>query len=130
MDSFIAVKDDNTMKLNKISLAVLCAISLSQQAIAADTITDEESKKENIEKIEVTGSYLAGYNAHSVSGASRLDLDIIDIPQSVSVITGAQIQDFQLHDINSALDSATGVNVERIETDRTYYTARCFDNKI
>ncbi|QDE32802.1 TonB-dependent siderophore receptor [Shewanella polaris] len=127
MDSFIAVKDDNTMKLNKISLAVLCAISLSQQAVAADTVTDESSKKENIETIEVTGSYIAGYNAHSASGASRLDLDIIDIPQSVSVITDAQLQDFQLHDINSALDSATGVNVERIETDRTYYTARGFD---
>ena len=44
MDSFIAVKDDNTMKLNKISLAVLCAISLSQQAIAADTVPDENTK--------------------------------------------------------------------------------------
>ncbi|MCU7375813.1 TonB-dependent receptor plug domain-containing protein [Paucibacter sp. O1-1] len=75
----------------------------------------------------MTGSYIAGYNAHSVSGASRLDLAIIDIPQSVSVITEAQMQDFQLHDINAALDSATGVNVGRIETDRTYYTARGFD---
>mgnify|MGYP003663103593 FL=1 len=127
MDSFIAVKDDNTMKLNKISLAVLCAISLSQQAIAADTVPDENTKKENIETIEVKGSYIAGYNAHSASGASRLDLAITDIPQSVSVITDAQLQDFQLHDINAALDTATGVNVERIETDRTYYTARGFD---
>jgi outer membrane receptor for ferric coprogen and ferric-rhodotorulic acid len=127
MDPFIAIKDDNTMKFNKISLAILYAFSLTQQAIAADTVTDENSQKENIEKIEVKGSYIAGYNAHSASGASRLDLAITDIPQSVSVITDAQLQDFQLHDINSALDTATGVNVERIETDRTYYTARGFD---
>jgi outer membrane receptor for ferric coprogen and ferric-rhodotorulic acid len=62
-----------------------------------------------------------------VGGASRLDLSIIEIPQSVSVITSAQMQDFQLKNINAALDSATGVNVQRIETDRTYYTARGFD---
>jgi len=82
---------------------------------------------ENIEKIDVQGTYIEGYAANEVGGASRLDLSIIEIPQSVSVITSAQMQDFQLKDINSALDSATGVNVERIETDRTYYTARGFD---
>ncbi|GAC31129.1 TonB-dependent siderophore receptor [Paraglaciecola polaris] len=94
--------------------------------IALAQTTDNNDSKA-IEKIEVTGSYIDGYGAHSASGASRLDLDIFDIPQSVSVITSAQMQDFQLNDINDALDSATGVNVQRIETDRTYYTARGFD---
>lgn len=37
------------------------------------------------------------------------------------------MSDFQLTNINTVLDTATGVNVERIETDRTYYTARGFD---
>nr|WP_232769216.1 TonB-dependent siderophore receptor [Colwellia sp. Bg11-28] len=87
----------------------------------------EGSKNSDVEKIEVQGTYIEGYGAHEVSGASRLDLSIIEIPQSVSVITGAQMRDFQLSDINAALDSATGINVERIETDRTYYTARGFD---
>ena len=84
-------------------------------------------KKNEIEKIEVKGTYIEGYGINEVGGASRLDLSIIEIPQSVSVITNAQMNDFQLTDINSALDSATGVHVERIETDRTYYTARGFD---
>lgn len=87
----------------------------------------EGSKDKDVEKIEVQGTYIEGYGAHEVSGASRLDLSIIEIPQSVSVITSAQMRDFQLSDINAALDSATGINVERIETDRTYYTARGFD---
>ena len=82
---------------------------------------------DNIETIEVTGSYLKGYNAHSASGASKLELDIIDIPQSVSVITDSQMDDYKLTDIDSVLDTATGINVERIETNRTYYTARGFD---
>lgn len=33
------------------------------------------------------------------------------------------MHNYQLKGINAALDSLTGINVERIETDRTYYTA-------
>ena len=120
------------MKLKPISLAIFCALSMATMPGHAEDQTaqadkDNQQSDQQIEKIEVRGRYVQGYNAHSVGGASRLDLAIIDIPQSVSVITDAQLDDFQLNDINSALDSATGINVERIETDRTYYTARGFD---
>ena len=106
-----------SLHLNLITLTILSSTS----AFA------DENKNSDIERIEVQGTYIEGYGAHEVSGASRLDLSIIEIPQSVSVITSAQMKDFQLSDINAALDSATGINVERIETDRTYYTARGFD---
>jgi outer membrane receptor for ferric coprogen and ferric-rhodotorulic acid len=106
-----------SLHLNLITLTIL-----SSTSVFAD-----ENKNSDIERIEVQGTYIEGYGAHEVSGASRLDLSIIEIPQSVSVITSAQMKDFQLSDINAALDSATGINVERIETDRTYYTARGFD---
>ena len=105
----------NKFRLNLVAAAVM---------LSAPVLADDAA---NIEKIEVRGTYIDGYGVSDVSGASRLDLSIVEIPQSVSVITSAQMQDFQLKDINSALDSATGVNVERIETDRTYYTARGFD---
>lgn len=107
------------MKTKLTTVASLLMVALSAQAQEAD---DKE-----IEKIEVKGSYAKGYGAHDASGASRLDLAIIDIPQSVSVITAAQINDFQLNDINAVLDTATGLNVQRVETDRTYFTARGFD---
>ena len=116
--------------------SVYCAVVLGLMAPAmsyADEAKDDAAlattaqKSKNIEKIAVKGSYLAGYNASTASGASKLELPISDIPQSVSVITSAQMSDFQLTNINSVLDTATGVNVERIETDRTYYTARGFD---
>jgi outer membrane receptor for ferric coprogen and ferric-rhodotorulic acid len=102
--------------------ALVIALMLATNASANDATNEND-----IEVIEVRGSYLKGYNAHSASGASRLELDIIDIPQSVSVITASQMKDYQLIDIDAVLDTATGVNVERIETDRTYYTARGFD---
>lgn len=113
-----------------ISLSILFTLN-TQYAVGAEAIADTEQAsndvKTEIERITVSGGYLQGYNAHSASGASRMELAIRDIPQSVSVITGAQLQDFQLTDVNLALDTSTGVNVERIETDRTYYTARGFD---
>lgn len=108
--------------MKTLQLTLISSALISSFAVYAD-----EKEAQNIESIEVKGSYLKGYNAHSASGASRLELDIIDIPQSVSVITASQMADYQLFDINSVLDTATGVNVERIETDRTYYTARGFD---
>jgi outer membrane receptor for ferric coprogen and ferric-rhodotorulic acid len=37
------------------------------------------------------------------------------------------MDDFGLNNINAVLDNTTGVNVERVETDRTYYSARGFD---
>ncbi len=114
---YIKQQSGKQMKTQLTTVASLLLVALAAQA--------EQTKE--IETIEVKGSYAKGYGAHDASGASRLELSIIDIPQSVSVITEAQIDDFQLNDINSVLDSATGVNVERIETDRTYYTARGFD---
>lgn len=116
----------NTLRLSTLYSAIIIALSTAMPSYADDAAPNENTDKK-IEKIEVKGSYIAGYNASTASGASKLELPISDIPQSVSVITSAQMSDFQLTNINTVLDTATGVNVERIETDRTYYTARGFD---
>jgi len=113
--------------LKSFNLSLIAAsIAFSTFSFAVDTL-ENSNKESDIEKIEVSGMYIEGYGANDVSGASRLALSVTEIPQSVSVISNAQMVDYQLKDINSALDSATGLNVERIETDRTYYTARGFD---
>lgn len=116
----------NTLRLSTLYSAIIIALSTAMPSYA-DEAAPNENVDEKIEKIEIKGSYIAGYNASTASGASKLELPISDIPQSVSVITSAQMSDFQLTNINTVLDTATGVNVERIETDRTYYTARGFD---
>lgn len=68
-----------------------------------------------------------GYRAKRSRSATGLDLDLRETPQSVSVITRTQLDDFGLSSVNGALQLAPGVTVERVETDRTYYTARGFD---
>jgi outer membrane receptor for ferric coprogen and ferric-rhodotorulic acid len=84
----------------------------------------------NLEGVQATANVVGdgdSYTTRSTSGATRLPLSLRETPQSVSVITRQQMNDFSLNDINAVLDTTTGVNVERVETDRTYYTARGFD---
>jgi outer membrane receptor for ferric coprogen and ferric-rhodotorulic acid len=67
------------------------------------------------------------YGVDESRGATRLSLSPRETPQSMSVVTRAQMDDFGLDDINAVLDHTTGIDVERVETDRTYYSARGFD---
>ncbi|MCK9506325.1 MAG: TonB-dependent siderophore receptor [Porticoccaceae bacterium] len=60
-------------------------------------------------------------------GATGLDLDVYETPQSLTIIDANTIDNFALADINSMLKMATGINVDSTETDRTYYNARGFD---
>lgn len=50
-----------------------------------------------------------------------------ETPQSISVVTRAQIEDFQLNDVNALLTTVPGVSVLTSDTDRIYYSARGFD---
>jgi len=72
---------------------------------------------------ERTGSYTTG----STAAATRLDLSPRETPQAISVITRQKMDDFGLTDVDDALQATTGITVERVETDRTYYTSRGFD---
>jgi outer membrane receptor for ferric coprogen and ferric-rhodotorulic acid len=67
------------------------------------------------------------YTTRRSASSARLDLSLRETPQSVSVVTRAQIDDFHLDSVNDMLAATTGVTVERVETDRSYYTARGFD---
>lgn len=73
------------------------------------------------------GADTNGYGARRSTTALGLSLSRRETPQSVSVVTQAQMRDFGLVDVNRLLDLVPGVQVERVETDRTYYTARGFD---
>ena len=58
---------------------------------------------------------------------SGLDLSLRETPQSATVVSRQHMDDFRLTNVNDLLDLVPGVNVERVETDRTYYNSRGFD---
>ncbi len=61
------------------------------------------------------------------AGATGLDLSLRETPQSVTVVTAEEMRKFNITDANQLLTTLPGINVESVETDRTYYNSRGFD---
>jgi outer-membrane receptor for ferric coprogen and ferric-rhodotorulic acid len=72
---------------------------------------------------ESTGAYIVG----KTRSATGLALSTRQTPQSLSVITRQKMDDFAQRNINDVLSATPAVTVEKVETDRTYYTSRGFD---
>lgn len=75
---------------------------------------------------EVEGVVVQGERV-STSAVAGLGLTLRETPQSVTVVPRDQIDDFALTTANELLAQIPGINVEKVETDRTYYNARGFD---
>ncbi len=59
--------------------------------------------------------------------ATRMPLTMRETPQAMSVLTQRFLNDFTVQNANDALNNATGLTVQRVETNRTYISARGFD---
>ncbi|MBU3069168.1 TonB-dependent siderophore receptor [Aestuariicella sp. G3-2] len=111
---------------NRRHLLAAAIALISTGGHAAETAST--SRQGSLEVVEVTGHDLQGsYIVESMSTATKFGLSAFETPQSVSVVTAAQIQDFNLNSLNDVLMNTTGINAEEVETDRIYYTARGFD---
>ena len=109
------------------------AIAVAAQPVAASdaALADTSAAAPQVgEDIVVTGARTEGSQDYTIPGqttATRMNLSLRDTPQSVSVVTRAQIEDFQLNDVNTLLGTVPGINVQAGETDRVYFSARGFD---
>jgi outer membrane receptor for ferric coprogen and ferric-rhodotorulic acid len=119
-----ATRRNSTSARRALSAGIAAVLaSLAAQAAppaAAVAATD-------LDRVVVEGERPSGYAQPDTSAGTGLSLSPRETPQSVSVIGREQLDDFGLDDLNEALESTTGVNVERVETGRTYYTVRGFD---
>jgi outer membrane receptor for ferric coprogen and ferric-rhodotorulic acid len=105
--------------------ALAVAAVAAQPALASEKSDESASGSASAATIIVTG----GQYSEQPSGATTLPISIADTPQSVTVINRDYLDDFGFDDINDVLRLVTGVNVERAESDRTYYNSRGFDIK-
>lgn len=107
--------------------AILCA-SLPMPSLAQDSDPIKmEPIQVSAERGETSSETSDTYAPRSTETSLRLNLTHRETPRSMSVITREQMEDFALYDINDVLEGTTGVTVESVETDRTYYTSRGFD---
>ncbi|MFJ2988727.1 TonB-dependent siderophore receptor [Collimonas sp. NPDC087041] len=104
----------------QLALAQQAAVAGADAALPEVVVTAGNDQQTPTEK---TGSY----TVRKSNAATKMDMSLRETPQSVSVVTRAKMDDFKLDNINEVLAGTTGVTVEKVETDRTYYTARGFD---
>jgi outer membrane receptor for ferric coprogen and ferric-rhodotorulic acid len=113
-----------------ISGAISIALLSTSTFVRADDQTDQDkagtaTSAEGLEELVVVAQ-----RARRVSsGATNLDLEIKETPQSISLVTIDQMQDFGAKNLNDALKLATGVQVADWETNRSIYLSRGFEIK-
>ncbi|MCE0496095.1 TonB-dependent siderophore receptor [Vibrio salinus] len=115
------------IRLKPLNMAVLMGLAGSSFSSVAHSETDQNSVDDVIEVTASKTEMNSSYKPEETSSATGLSLNALETPQGLTVISSEQMDDFAVEDLKDALDMATGVNVERVETDRTYYSARGFD---
>ena len=108
-------------------LAFAAALLCGGAHAAPDEPAPVDAAEAPMQTVVVKGDNTSGYTARSSASSAGLDLTLRETPQSVSVITRQQMDDFRLNSASDVLANTTGVTVEKVESDRTYYTARGFD---
>ncbi|KRA60256.1 TonB-dependent receptor [Caulobacter sp. Root655] len=101
--------------------ASVAAASLGGLAMAEDAPAGPAEANNQVDGVVVTGARTR------TSAVTGLDMSLRETPQSVTILDQARIRNFGLTSVNDLLAQVTGVNVEKVETDRTYYNSRGFD---
>lgn len=115
------------MKLKHTFALSSLALAVGSSAFAQDVQQDSniERNENSIQEIKIIG-----IRADRISqGATGLTMAISETPQSISILTAEQIENFGATNLNDALRLASGINVEEWETNRTNYTSRGFEIK-
>ncbi|WP_091141955.1 TonB-dependent siderophore receptor [Novosphingobium sp. CF614] len=105
----------------------MIALTANGLLVGGARAADADADAERPDDIIVIGALPDDYVVGDQGASTRLNLSLRETPQAVSVVTRAQIEDFNLDTVDDLLSRVTGINVDRPETDRTYYNARGFD---
>ncbi|KZN55347.1 hypothetical protein N474_15310 [Pseudoalteromonas luteoviolacea CPMOR-2] len=114
-----------TLRLAPLALALTAAFTGSQ-AFASSIDTDSNAQSANeIERIYVTASTTGNYSDAATKSATKMILSLKETPQSVSVITQQQLEDWKSVNIKDVLQHTTGVYANSGRShDRTQFIVR------
>jgi outer membrane receptor for ferric coprogen and ferric-rhodotorulic acid len=110
----------NTVTIQQPSVAIGAAMPAG--AISLDTIDVQGASTSDPGMTEGTGSYTPSVTA----SATRLQLTPRETPQSISVITRQQIEDFNLNTVDDVMRQTPGISTVTYENERVEYYARGF----
>ena len=109
----------------------LCSAALCPDLLAETGSDPEPGSALELSATNVTALGLASttentesYTTGAMSTATRLNLSIKETPQSVSVVTRQQMDDFKLGSLSEAMGQTTGIVVQHNDSDRVSYSSR------
>jgi outer-membrane receptor for ferric coprogen and ferric-rhodotorulic acid len=111
-------------------LNTLSAALLTASAAHAQEVTTPASAAQELDVVTVTASAendgSASYTVKKTTAATKLNLDLRDTPQSVTVITRERMDDQNMQNLRDVLDNTTGIYSFAYDTERTIFVARDF----
>ena len=127
----IAHRREHALRAPRLSvLAIAMLVATHAYAAPADDTSPQAKTDHKKDATELGVVRVVAERADRVSnGATNLDLAIKDTPQSISVVSREQMDNFGADNLNDALRLATGIQVEEWETNRTNYLSRGFEIK-
>jgi outer membrane receptor for ferric coprogen and ferric-rhodotorulic acid len=127
-----------------ITRSMTLTLGLCGAAFSADLLAESEAEKQpepaapalelattnvSAQGLGSTTENTDAYTTGAMSTATRLNLSIKETPQSVSVITRQQMDDFKLGTLSEAMRQTTGVVVQHLDSDRVSYSSRGYTIK-
>ncbi|MEZ9043246.1 MULTISPECIES: TonB-dependent receptor [unclassified Vibrio] len=110
------------LALSPLALAIggaLTAVATVSNVMAAEVTVDET--------LQVIGHQYEGYAEHMPQSGTKTDVEWLDIPQAVSVVTKTEMEDRGAVRLVDALDGVAGVNNTLGEGSRDQFVIRGFD---
>ena len=111
------------LTLSPLALAIggaLTAAAGVSTAVAEEQVTVDET-------VQIIGHQYEGYAEHMPQSGTKTDVEWLDVPQAVSVVTKTEMEDRGAVRLVDALDGVAGVNNTLGEGSRDQFVIRGFD---
>ncbi|MFA0661639.1 TonB-dependent receptor [Vibrio splendidus] len=111
------------LALSPLALAIggaLTAVATVSNVMAAEDVAVDET-------LQVIGHQYEGYAEHMPQSGTKTDVEWLDVPQAVSVVTKTEMEDRGAVRLVDALDGVAGVNNTLGEGSRDQFVIRGFD---
>ncbi|WP_256936853.1 TonB-dependent receptor [Vibrio diabolicus] len=116
--------------MNKLLTLAPLAVAIGSSLVAPSAVASEETNSTSsaTETIQVFGHQYEGYAEHMPQSGTKTDVEWLDVPQAVSVVTKTEMQDRGAVRLVDALDGVAGVNNTLGEGSRDQFMIRGFDS--
>jgi iron complex outermembrane receptor protein len=116
--------------MNKLLTLTPLAVAIGSSLVAPSAVASEETNSTSsaTETIQVFGHQYEGYAEHMPHSGTKTDVEWLDVPQAVSVVTKTEMQDRGAVRLVDALDGVAGVNNTLGEGSRDQFMIRGFDS--